>query len=125
MVGVSLLILGLAAATNAPAQSNASASPANAGPAGSSVVRLIGVGLVLTADGTLWQYRPDRSVWETIDESFRQQGKVTHILPLPVAPESIHDMVTFGFLLTDAGDCWLYDINKDRWQKLASPRAAH
>ena len=104
----------------------ASGGPARAQtPAPSGVVRLLGVGGVLTADGTIWQYRPDRGRWQTIDESFHDQGKDTHVLPLPVSPGSIREMVTFGFLLTDTGECWLYDLNKDKWQKLPPPPASH
>ena len=93
--------------------------------AGSTVVRIIGVGGVMTADGVIWQFRPDRAIWQTIDQSFHDQGKETHVLPLPVPAESIQDMVTFGFLLTKSGDCWLYDLNKDKWQKLPPPAASH
>ena len=99
-----------------------------AGPAASDpptapgrVLRLISVGGVLTDDGTIWQYRPDRGRWQTIDESFASEGKTTHILPLPVPAGSIREMVTFGFLQTDGGELWLYDIGKDKWEKLPAP----
>ena len=85
------------------------------------VLKIYSVGGVLTEDGTLWQYTPQK-VWRTIDEAFREQGKETHILPLPVPAESIADMVTFGFLFTTSGECWLYDLEADEWTKLDPPR---
>lgn len=85
------------------------------------IVRLISVGTVLTADGTIWAYRPDRERWMTIDESFSDEGRKTSILPLPVRPEEIREMVTFGFILTEEGICWLYDIEKNRWVRLPKP----
>jgi len=84
------------------------------------VLKLFGVGGVLTADGTLWQYTPDKD-WQTIDEAFRDQGKETHVLPLPVPAASVAEMLTFGFLLTDSGDCWLYDLENGEWEKLPPP----
>ncbi len=87
------------------------------------IVRLISVGSVLTADGTIWAYRPDKERWMTIDESFREEGRRTSILPLPVSPDEISEMVTFGFILTDEGVCWLYDIEKNRWIRLPNPGA--
>jgi hypothetical protein len=95
------------------------ASEAKAPPG--KILRLISVGGVLTEDGTIWQYRPDRHRWQTIDESFAGEGKTTHILPLPVPAASIRNMVTFGFLQTEEGDLWLYDIGKDKWDKLPPP----
>ncbi len=85
------------------------------------IVRLISVGSVLTADGTIWAYRPDKERWMTIDESFRDEGRRTSILPLPVSPDEISEMITFGFILTDEGVCWLYDIEKNRWIRLPDP----
>ncbi|MCA9728500.1 MAG: hypothetical protein KC729_12500 [Candidatus Eisenbacteria bacterium] len=90
-------------------------------PAPSPILRIFSVGGVLTADGTLWQYSPSRK-WQTIDEAFRDQGKETHILPLPVPAKSIEEMVTFGFLRTTGGDVWLYDLEKDEWNHLEPPR---
>ena len=89
------------------------------------VLRAFAVGGVLTADGTLWQYLPDKKRWFTIDEAFRAQGKETRILPLPVRAEEIADLSTWGFLVTSANVCWLYDIEQKRWLELpppASPR---
>jgi hypothetical protein len=85
------------------------------------ILKLFGVGGVLTSDGTLWEYRPDLGRWITIDAAFKDQGRDTHVLPLPVAAGSIREIVTFGFLLTDQGECWLYDLEKDKWEKLPSP----
>lgn len=96
------------------------AQTGRAAPEG-QIVRLISVGTVLTADGAIWAYRPDLEKWMTIDESFREEGRQTHILPLPVRPDEIREMVTFGFLLTESGACWLYDIEKDRWLRLPEP----
>lgn len=86
------------------------------------ILKLFAVGGVLTADGTLWQYSPSRK-WQTIDEAFRDQGRETKILPLPVPASSIAEMLTFGFLLTDGGDTWLYELEDDKWVKLPAPGA--
>jgi hypothetical protein len=89
------------------------------------VLRAFAVGGVLTADGTLWQYVPEKKRWFTIDEAFRAQGKETRILPLPVKAEEIADLSTWGFLVTLNNACWLYDIEQKRWVELpppASPR---
>lgn len=85
------------------------------------VLRAFAVGGVLTADGTLWQYLPEKKRWYTIDEAFRAQGKETRILPLPVKAEEIADLSTWGFLVTSASVCWLYDIEQKRWVELPSP----
>lgn len=85
------------------------------------ILKVFGLGGVMTADGTIWQYRPDKNEWLTIDDAFRAQGKETRILPLPVRPEEVREMATWGFLVTTAGDCWLYDIDRNRWQQLAPP----
>ncbi len=84
------------------------------------VLKIFAVGGVLTEDGTLWQYSPSRK-WQTIDEAFRDQGRETRILPLPVEPARIDEMVTFGFLKTDKGDCWLYDLDANEWRQLTPP----
>ena len=85
------------------------------------VLRAFAVGGVLTADGTLWQYLPEKKRWFTIDEAFRAQGKETRILPLPVKAEEIADLSTWGFLVTLKSACWLYDIEQKRWVELPSP----
>jgi hypothetical protein len=89
------------------------------------VLRAFAVGGVLTADGTLWQYLPDKKMWLTIDDAFRAQGKQTRILPLPVKVSEIADLSTWGFLVSVTGTCWLYDIQANRWVELPSPGAAH
>lgn len=90
----------------------------------SPVVLLFSVGGVLTADGTLWQYRPDLDRWMTIDEAFEEQGRETHVLPLPVAAGEIVEMSTFGFLRTRGNQLWLYDIERDNWSQLPDPGPA-
>lgn len=113
------------------AQAQASSPVAGAdskrGAAGSSgnpgdIVLTYGVGGVLTADGTLWQYRPDQDEWLTIDEAFRGEGRTTRVLPLPVAVEEIADMATFGFIITTGGDSYLYDLNANQWKLLPQPK---
>ena len=87
------------------------------------VVCTYGVGGVLTADGTLWQYRPDLDKWLTIDEAFRQEGRETaKVLPLPVPADQIADMATWGFILSKSGDLWLYEMASDSWRHLDPPR---
>jgi hypothetical protein len=92
-----------------------------AAPAGNresaGILRLIGVGQVLTTDGRVLSYDPQRRAWQDIDAAFRAQGKTTRVLPLPVAVDEIREMVTFGFLVTEAGACWVYDLQEDRWEK--------
>jgi hypothetical protein len=86
-----------------------------------SILKIFSVGGVLTADGTLWQYSPSQK-WQTIDQAFRDQGRETHILPLPVPAHAIEEMVTFGFLKTTSGEVWLYDLEDNEWQRLDPPR---
>ena len=86
-----------------------------------SILKIFCVGGVLTADGTLWQYSPSQK-WQTIDQAFRDQGRETHILPLPVPAHAIEEMVTFGFLKTTSGEVWLYDLEDNEWQRLDPPR---
>lgn len=113
---IAALLLGASGSTlDHPA---AAQTPSNAP---GDVLRIYGVGGVLTRDGTLWQYRPEKKRWLTIDEAFREQGKETRVLPLPVRPEEIREMVTWGFLLTESGVCWLYDIDANRWDPLTPP----
>jgi hypothetical protein len=102
-------------------EARAGSSPVDSPPTG-RILRLLEVGSVLTDDGSIWVYRPDRGSWLKIDDAFREQQRQTHVLPLPVPVSSIRDMVTFGFILTNEGDCWLYLVEKDRWVKLPSPR---
>lgn len=82
-----------------------------------------GPGGVLASDGTLWVYRPDQEKWLSIDEAFRNEGKDTNILPLPVPVEKIQDMSTWGFFLTTEGELWMYDLSADTWKALPPPPA--
>lgn len=90
-------------------------------PGPASVILVFGVGGVLTADGGLWSYLPDRDRWVTIDEAFALQDRETHILPLPIQADAIAQMSSFGFLVAKTGECWLYEIERDRWKKLPPP----
>ncbi len=99
--------------------------PARAGesdPAPGEVILTFGVGGVLTADGILWQYRPDLDKWMTMDEAFLEEGRETSkVLPLPVPADKIQDMATWGFILTTSGDLWLYEMASDKWRRLKPP----
>ncbi len=90
-------------------------------PPANTVVITYGVGGVLTADGTLWQYRPDLARWMTIDEAFKEEGRATKVLPLPVPVDQIAELETWGFFRTKSGDLWLYEISIDTWKKLSPP----
>ena len=87
----------------------------------SAVVGTYGVGGVITADGVLWQYRPDKDTWITLDESFALEGQGTNTVPLPVPVENIRFMETFGFLVARDGECWLYDLDLKAWESIGSP----
>ena len=91
------------------------------GTAPGKILLAFAPGGVLTRDGTLWTFRPDKGVWMTIDEGFQEEGHPTHILPLPVPVTDIVEMESFGFLVTRSGDCWLYDLEKDRWRETGPP----
>lgn len=112
---LSALIFAVLAGMSGPGPARAQA----AGP--QDILRAFAVGGVLTADGTLWQYLPEKKRWFTIDEAFKAQGKETRILPLPVRAEEIADLSTWGFLVTSASVCWLYDIEQKRWVQLPAP----
>lgn len=90
-------------------------------PGSGEVVMAFGVGGVLTRDGALWQYRLDTRDWVTIDQAFEDQGQDTHILPLPVRVSEISSMESFGFIITRGGDCWLYDLEEDKWENVGRP----
>jgi len=98
------------------------ARAADAGGRPGEVLLAYSVGGVLTADGQLWQYRPDLQQWLTIDEAFRQEGRETSVVPLPVPASEIAAMESFGFLVTRSGDLWLYVIETNQWQKLPHPQ---
>jgi hypothetical protein len=116
--------LGLALATPvvglASAQSKAVATK-SAAPAAGRILLAWGVGGVLTDDGNLWQYRPEKGKWVTIDESFRLDGEQRSVLPLPVAARDVQFMQGFGFIVTRSGAAWLYDLDQNRWRSLGSP----
>ncbi len=95
------------------------------GPSSGQIQLVYGIGGVLTKDGTLWTYRPDTGKWMTVDEAFQSQERTTHVLPLPVPASSIDKMESFGFLVTDTGSCWLYDLEKDKWTEIGAPPARH
>jgi len=114
LVSMAAVLWGSGAPTAALAQ----------GPTGSGDIALVyGVGGVLTRDGILWQYRPDKGSWVTVDDAFSEEGRETHVLPLPVAVGEIAQMESFGFLVTKSGACWLYDLEKDRWRDVGPPPA--
>lgn len=99
----------------APSEALAAPQPA------SQAVLAFNVGGVLTRDGMLWIFRPDLDRWLTVDEAFREEGRETHILPLPVPVQDIGDMETYGFILTKGGDIWFYEIAADKWRQLQTP----
>ena len=88
---------------------------------GQRVIGTFGVGGVITEDGGLWQYRPDKGAWLTLDESFALEGQATSVSPLPVPPAQIRHMETFGFLVDTSDRCWLYDIEEKVWNEIGSP----
>jgi hypothetical protein len=89
--------------------------PSNPGIAGT-----FGVGGVLTAAGDVWQYRPDKDRWVTLDESFALEGQATGVAPLPVPVSRVRHMETFGFLVTDEA-CYLYDLDGRAWKNIGMP----
>ena len=96
---------------------------AQSGPTAGEIQLVYGVGGVLTIDGTLWQYRPDKSAWLTVDQAFAEEGRTTHVLPLPVPASQSARMESFGFIVTESGNCWLYDLEQDRWREIGPPPA--
>jgi hypothetical protein len=73
------------------------------------------------ADGQIWVYRPDQDRWLTVDQAFKDEGRDTHIVPLPVPAGQVKEMTSFGFLLTQSGEIWFYEISTDKWRKLPNP----
>ena len=108
------LSLGGGAALDRPA-------PAEAAAAAPAIVATYGVGGVLKSDGNLYQWRPERKQWVTIDESFRLDGETRKILPLPVVATEVARMEGFGFLVTRGGTCWLYNLDSNRWENIGRP----
>ena len=87
----------------------------------SNIVGVFGVGGVLTEGGALWQYLPDQKKWMTIDQAFARDGRQTHVLPLPVDTKSIRFMESWGFLVTQSGDVWQYDLDTNKWRNIGTP----
>jgi hypothetical protein len=88
------------------------------------IVGPFGVGGVIAArgeDAVLWQYLPDEKKWMTIDEAFRRDGRETQILPLPVKAKDIRFMESWGFLVTNSGKIWQYDLETNRWSDIGTP----
>lgn len=117
MVAILAAALILAFAITRGDQARAAARPAPAG----NVLMAWGVGGVLTDDGNLWQYRPESRKWVTVDQSFALDGERRKVLPLPVSPHQIAQMQGFGFLVTRSGACWIYDLDKNQWQRIGTP----
>ena len=105
-----------------PAATSGQATAADRTPgASSSVVATYGVGGVLKADGNLYQWRPERRQWVSLDESFKLDGEKRNVLPLPVAASDVARMEGFGFLVTRSGVCWLYNLDSNRWENIGRP----
>ena len=88
---------------------------------GPRLVTTFGVGGVVTEDGELWQYRPDKKQWLTLDESFALEGQGTNVTPLPIPVSQIQAFETFGFMVDRQGNCWLYDLENRVWKDIGSP----
>ena len=102
----------------APTPTEALAAP---GKERGGLVATFGVGGILTRDGELWQYRPDRGKWVTLDESFGLEGQATKLVPLPVPASDVKMMETFGFIVTHDDECWLYDLDRHEWKNVGAP----
>ena len=97
------------------------ASPVLTSGTQGGLVGTFGVGGVLTREGKLWQYRPAKGKWLSLDESFALEGQGTSAVPLPVPVKDIRFMETFGFLVTQSDACWLYNVEKHHWEDIGSP----
>lgn len=106
-------------AVTAPAPAFAGTVPAAKSATG--VVRAVSNGTVLAADGQIWVFRPDQDRWMTIDQAFKEEGRETHVVPLPTPVDQIKEMTSFGFFLTHGGEVWFYEMSTDKWRKLPSP----
>jgi hypothetical protein len=121
-LGALLMVGGAMAFRGLGPQSAAAKSPSTSGASDrGGLVASFGVGGVLTRDGELWQYRPDRDKWVTLDESFGLEGTTTKLIPLPVPADQVKMMETFGFLITQSDECWLYDLDKNEWKNIGAP----
>jgi hypothetical protein len=104
-----------------PAAVSARSSQTAKGADRGGLVASFGVGGILTKDGELWQYRPDREKWVTLDESFGLEGTTTKLIPLPVPADQVKLMETFGFIVTWSDECWLYDLETHEWKNIGAP----
>lgn len=118
---IRLVLAAVALAAIVATTSGLRAGPSAAAGAGSSIIATYGVGGVLKGDGRLYQWRPEKKQWVTIDESFRLDGETRHVLPLPVAATEVARMEGFGFLVTRSGTCWLYNLDTNRWENIGRP----
>src|SRR5262245_34253259 len=92
LVATAAVTIGLAALWSLKADTPAQAQAATAG---SNVVATYGVGGVLKSNGSLYQWRPEKKAWVTIDESFRLDGETRKVLPLPVPAGDVARMEGF------------------------------
>jgi len=102
-------------------RADSQAAPAAAGGSRSAVIATYGVGGVLKSDGALYQWRPEKKQWVTIDDSFRLDGESRRVLPLPVPASEVARMEGFGFIVTRSGACWLYNLDSNRWENIGRP----
>jgi hypothetical protein len=119
-VAAALAVPGIALMGRPDPASNAGQATAASGST-SGVVATYGVGGVLKSDGKLYQWRPERRQWVTIDESFKIDGEKRSVLPLPVAASDVARMEGFGFIVTKAGTAYLYNLDSNRWENIGRP----
>ena len=121
-LGALLALVFVSAGHNLTPGAFAAKTPgASPGAGRGGLVACFGVGGVLTRDGDLWQYRPDREKWVPLDESFALEGQTTKLTPLPVTADQVKLMETFGFLVTYSDECWLYDLDRHEWKNVGAP----
>ena len=94
---------------------------AEAASTATAIVATYGVGGVLKSDGKLYQWRPERRQWVSLDESFKLDGEKRNVLPLPVSASEVARMEGFGFIVTRSGQCWLYNLDSNRWENIGRP----
>ncbi len=118
-MGAAGLLLVVAMAAAGLGAGGSSAAQTAGTPA---IVATYGVGGVLKSNGNLYQWRPEKKQWVTIDESFRIDGETSrNVLPLPVAASEVARMEGFGFIVTRSGACWLYNLDTNRWDNIGRP----
>ena len=115
-----VVLLGRPEVVTTDGQANAADRTPPAGGA-SAVVITYGVGGVLKADGKLYQWRPERKQWVDLDQSFELDGEKRNVLPLPVPASEVSRMEGFGFIVTRSGQCWLYNLDSNRWENIGRP----